>query len=125
VGAVSYPLLVWFALLELRTFLAERDWRRGGAKDLTVVPYLTGGLLYTVAGMFNPVGMILVAVSAAAASFGGSSGMAWMTQILGTPLIPRIPSHPFTLQRSRAWIVVAVITAVVFIGVLGRGVLFH
>jgi hypothetical protein len=125
VGAMSYPLLVWFALLELRTFLGERDWKQGGAKDLTIVPYITGGLLYTVAGMFNPVGMILVAVSAAAASFGGSSGMAWMTQCLGTSLVPRIPSQPLTLQRSRTWIIAAVITAVIFIGVLGRGVHFH
>ena len=40
-GVVSYPLLVWFALLELRPFLEEQDWRRGGAKDLTIVPYVT------------------------------------------------------------------------------------
>jgi hypothetical protein len=125
VGAVSYPLLVWLSLLELRTFLGEHDWRRGGAKDLTLVPYITGGILYTVAGMFNPVGMILVGVSAAAASFGGSSGMAWMTQCLGTSLVPRIASQPLTLLRSRTWIIAAVITAAVFVGVLGRGVRFH
>ena len=125
VGAVSYTLLVWLSLLELRNFLGERDWRRGGAKDLTIVPYITGGILYTVAGMFNPVGMILVGVSAAAASFGGSSGMAWMTQCLGTNLVPRIPSQPLTLQRSRALIIAAFITAAVFIGVLGRGVRFR
>lgn len=125
VGAVSYTLVVWLSLLELRTFLGERDWRRGGAKDLTIVPYITGGLLYTVAGMFNPVGLILVAVSAAASSFGGSSGMAWMTQCVGTKLVPRISGHPFTLPRSRVWLLAAFITAAVFIAVLGRGVRFH
>jgi hypothetical protein len=124
VGGVSYTLLVWHSLLELRPFLGDRDWRHGGAKDLTIVPYLTGGTLYTVAGLFNPVGMILVGISAAASSFGGSSGMAWMTQCLGTKLVPKIPSEPFTLPRSRAWIIVAAITAAIFIGVLGRGVRF-
>jgi len=52
-GAVSYVLVVWLALLELRPFLAESDWRRGGAKDLTIVPYITGGILYTAAPEFS------------------------------------------------------------------------
>jgi hypothetical protein len=123
-GVVSYVLLMWLALRELRPFLGEGDWRRGGAKDLTLVPYLTGGVLYTVAGMFNPVGMILVAVSAAAASFGGTSGMAWMTQYLGGKLAPKIGGEPVELKRSLGWIVVAVILAAVFVGVLGPGVRF-
>lgn len=123
-GAVSYALLVWLALRELRPFLGERDWRRGGAKDLTIVPYITGGLLYTVAGMFNPAGMILVGISAMAASFGGTSGMAWMTQCLLSKLAPKIASQPLTLQRSPVWITAAFITAAIFVGVLGRGVRF-
>jgi len=121
-GAASYVFVVWLALIELRTFLGEPDWRRGGAKDLTIVPYITGGVLYTVAGMFNPVGLILVGLSAAAASFGGTSGMAWMTQYLGSKFVPRIPGQPVVLQRSRGWIVVAFITAIIFVGVIGRGV---
>jgi hypothetical protein len=121
-GAVSYVCVVWFALLELRSFLGEADWRRGGAKDLTIVPYITGGVFYTVAGMFNPVGWILVGLSAAAASFGGTSGLAWMTQNLGGKFVPRIPSQPVVLERSLGWIVAALITATIFVGVIGRGV---
>jgi hypothetical protein len=123
-GAVSYALLVWLSLLELRRFLGENDYRRGAAKDLTIVPYIAGGVLYTVAGMFNPVGMVLVGLSAAAASFGGTSGMAWMTQYLGTRLIPRISSQSLALARSWVWIIAALITGAIFIGVLGRGVRF-
>ena len=125
VGAASYMLVVWLSLIELRAFLGERDWRRGGAKDLTIVPYLTGGVLYTVAGMLNPVGMILVGISAMASSFGGSSGMAWMTQCLGSKWVPRIASQPLTLPRSWSWIIAALVTATIFVGVLGRGVEFH
>jgi hypothetical protein len=123
-GVVSYLLVVWLALQELRPFLSERDWRRGGAKDLTIIPYITGGGLSTAAGILNPVSWILVPLSAVAASFGGTSGMAWMTQCLGTRFAPRIPTQPFTLQRSRAWIVAALIVAALFIGVLGPGVRF-
>ncbi len=123
-GAVSYPLAVWLALLELRSFLGERDWRRGGAKDLTIVPYLTGGIFHTVAGMFNPVGMILVGLSAAAASFGGTSGMAWMTQCLGTKFAPKIATQPLTVQRSRGWIIAAFIIATIFVGAVAPGIHF-
>jgi hypothetical protein len=121
-GAVSYLLAVWVALLELRRFLAEPDWKRGGARDLTVVPYITGGFLSTVAGMFNPVSWILIPLSAAAASFGGTSGLAWMTQCLGSKFAPRIADQPVALERSRGWIVAAFITAALFVGVIGRGV---
>jgi len=74
--------------------------------------------------MFNPVGMILVGLSAAAASFGGTSGMAWMTQCLGSELAPKISSQALTLQRGGGWIIAAVLTAAVFVGVLGSGVRF-
>ena len=123
-GVVSYVLLVWLALLELRPFLGERDWKRGGAKDLTIVPSVTGGILYTVAGMFNPVGMILVGISAAASSFGGTSGLAWMTQCLGSKFVPKVTSQPLTLQRSRGWIIAAFITAAIFVEALGHGIRF-
>jgi len=123
-GAGTYVLVIRLAVLELRPFLAEADWRRGGAKDLTIVPYITGGILYTAAGIFNPVGMVLVGLSAAAASFGGTSGMAWMTQYLGSRFVPKIASSRFILQRSRGWLIAAFVTASIFIGLLGRGVRF-
>jgi hypothetical protein len=123
-GAATYVLVIWLALLELRPFLAEPDWRRGGAKDLTIVPYIAGGILYTVAGIFNPVGMMLVGLSAAAASFGGTSGMAWMTQCLASKFVPKRATLCFNLPRSQGWLLAAFITASIFIGLLGRGVRF-
>ena len=52
------------------------------SKRLTVPAYLAGGLLYCLAGLFNPVGPVLIAISAAAASFGGASGLLWLTRFL-------------------------------------------
>lgn len=122
-GFATYSLLVWFSLHELRSMLATRDLRRGGAKDLTIVPYLTGGILFTLAGLLNPVGMILVAISAAASSFGGASGLAWMTQYIrsrpGDAAMPGI-----SLPRSPAWIAAACVVAGLFIVVLGSGIWF-
>ena len=73
-GIGSYGLFMWVALLEMRPFLPQTGperWKR--AKKLSMVPYFADGILSCVAGLFNPVGMILVAISAAAASFGGAS----------------------------------------------------
>jgi hypothetical protein len=123
-GTASYLLALWLALRELRPFLAESDYKRGGAKDLTLVPYITGSTLYTLAGILNPVGMLLVGLSAAAASFGGTSGMAWMTQWLGSRFVPKEESPAFILQRSRGWLIAAFLTASLFIGLLGRGIRF-
>jgi hypothetical protein len=90
---------------------------------LTVVPYVAGGLLSCVAGLFNPVGMVLVAVSAAAATFGGTSGLAWMAQLMkAIPFPSAPPTPPEVIPRSWRWIAVALVFAVVFISVLGPGV---
>jgi hypothetical protein len=124
-GMAAYMCVVWMGLLELRPFLGKQDYRRGAVKDLTVIPYLTGGILYVVAGMFNPVGMVLVGLSAAAASFGGASGLAWMTQYLSPKLVPANPSQPLTVERSLGWVFAAVIITAIFVGVLGRGVRFQ
>jgi hypothetical protein len=66
----------------------------------------------------------LVGLSAAAASFGGTSGMAWMTQWLGTRLVPKTTGRPLALARNWTWIIAGLITAAIFVGVLGRGVRF-
>ncbi len=122
IGAVAYWFAVWFALLELRPFLGPAgEMRLRQARRLTQIPYFTGGILSCVAGLFNPVGMVLVAISAAAASFGGTSGLAWMGLLLRGP---RVRSTEFQMQgiaRSWGWIVLAAILAVFFIAVLGPG----
>ena len=125
-GVGSYLLFVWIALLEMRPFLGQNEPERlQRAKKLTLVPYFTGGILSCVAGLFNPVGMILVAISAAAASFGGTSGLAWMSQMLRGNRLPRTAFEMPPLSRSRGWMIAAGILGVLFIAVLGPGLKFH
>jgi len=125
-GVSSYGLFMWIALLEMRPFLPKAGlerWKR--ARKLSLVPYFTDGILSCIAGLFNPVGMILVAISAAAASFGGASGLCWMWNWLKGPRIPAGSFEMPTLTRSPGWIVAASILAVVFVTVLGPGLKFH
>jgi hypothetical protein len=88
---------------------------------LTRFPYLIGGITFVVASLPNPGGLKLILVSAAAASFGGTSLLAWYPFSRSTP-----PSQaaPLPVTKSPRWIVAAVITLIIFVGVLGPGLRF-
>jgi hypothetical protein len=123
VGAISYYLFVFVSALELRQFIGDREGRWRRAKRLTLVPYFTGGILVCIAGFFNPVGMILVAISAAAATFGGTSGLVWMPQLLRR--WPEGRAEALVVRRSYGWIAAGVVAAIILVAVLGPGIRFH
>jgi hypothetical protein len=123
-GTVTYFLLfVPLCLRELRPHIGnDAEIRVSRARQLTVVPYLTGGVLSCAAGALNPVGPLLILVSAAAASFGGHSGLAWMWTLLHGPRIPSSELQMPEIERSQGWMVAAAVLAIVFIAGLGPGV---
>jgi hypothetical protein len=126
-GAVTYFLLfVPLCLRELRPFLGrDAKTRVRRARQLTLVPYLTSGILSCAAGALNPVGPLLILISAAAASFGGHSGLAWMSNLLYGPGIPSSELQMPEIERSGGWVLAALILAIGFIAGLGPGVKFH
>jgi hypothetical protein len=124
-GGTAYWGVVVLSLRELAPFLGRGagQWRR--AHPLTVIPYLAGGILYVAAGILNPVGWLLVLISAAAASFGGAAALAWMAQLLRNET--RFPPHegeapPF--PRSVPWLAAGLVVALPFVFVLGPGIRF-
>ena len=126
-GTFTYFLLfVPLCLRELRPFLGKDPVVRvQRARQFTLRPYLTTGILACIAGALNPVGPLLILISAAAASFGGKSGLAWMWMLLRGTRIPNSELQMPEIQRSWGWMAVAIILAIVFIAVLGPGVKFH
>jgi hypothetical protein len=126
-GAATYLLAGRISLLELRPLIgSNKEQRYQRAVQLSVIPYLAGGILMCIAGSLNPKGAILILISAAASTFGGTSGLMWTTQMLkGGTLIPYgPPAEPIPIQRSWPLIVAACAIAIAFIGVLGRSVHF-
>jgi hypothetical protein len=103
----------------LRALVGSDGTSVSRGRQLTIPAYFAGGLLYCVSGLFNPVGPILIAISAAAASFGGASGLVWLSALLrhfdG-------PAEAADLDRSRAWVAVGVVASLLFILVLGPSV---
>jgi hypothetical protein len=126
VGAAAYMLVAWFGLLELRPLIgSNKSLRYSRAKKLARIPYFAGGILACIAGSLNPQGLMLIVLSAAAATFGGTSGLLWMTEWLrGSSIPPGPESEPLPIRRSWPAIVTACILAVAFVVVLGPGLRF-
>jgi hypothetical protein len=122
-GMALYLLVVRLAIRELRPFLpGERSAAERAARPLTFLPWVAGGILSCVAGALNPVGYLLVAISAAAASFGGTSGLAWMASLAGTRWAPLDPDAPgLALPRHRGWLAAGLLAGILFIVVMGPG----
>jgi hypothetical protein len=126
-GTVTYFFLfVPLCVRELRPFLGiDSEMRLRRARRLTLVPYLTGGILNCLAGALNPVSPLLILISAAAASFGGHSGLTWMWALLHGSRIPSSELQMPEVEPSPGWVIAAVVLALVFIAGLGPGVKFH
>lgn len=125
-GFAAYMLVARLSLLELRRLIgSDKDRRFERAVRLTKLPYFAGGILACIAGALNPAGLILVALSAAASTFGGASGLLWMVNWLRNDRIPLgIYPVPTPIGRSWPWIGAAWALAIVYIFVLGPGVRF-
>lgn len=126
-GAVTYPLAAYLSLCELRPLIGtDKVERYRRALRLTAIPYFCGGILMCIAGALNPTGPMLILISAAASTFGGTSGLLWATNWLkrGEMISYGPPAEPLPLERSWTLTAAAAVAAVAFVVVLGRGIRF-
>jgi len=126
-GAGTYLLAARISLLELRPLIgSHKEQRYRRAVRLASIPYFAGGILMCMAGAFNPQGLILFLISAAASTFGGTSGLMWITQCLkhGTLIPYGPPAEPMPIPRSWPLILASCAIALAFIAVLGPSVRF-
>jgi hypothetical protein len=120
-GSALYFLTILAALRELNVMIGDDTRTRVRlAFRLSIVSYLAGCVGSTIGSFLNPISMLLVATSAAA-SFGGTSALAWMTQLLSTSLFPPRAGVPISIRRSWTWIAVAGVVLSLHILVLGSG----
>jgi hypothetical protein len=87
---------------------------------LSMLPYLSAVVLVTVSGLFNPIGIRLVFLSALPATAGAYSGLLWFRYYIPSTATPARGAE--ILSRNYAWISVAAILSLAFIIVLGRGI---
>jgi hypothetical protein len=120
-GGALYFLLARRSAQWLRSLVGSDELSMRRSKLLTVPAYAAGGALFCLSGMFNPVSPILVGISAAAASFGGASGLLWLTQFLRRG---ERSAEAAELDRSYSWIVAGCVISLIFVGILGPSVHF-
>ena len=124
-GGLAYFVIMLVAMRRLAPFVGDpKPGRHRRAVVLSIVPYLTGSALFIISGLFNPVGLMLVLVSAVAASLGGTCGFLFGPQFFLDPDFAPTSEEPIPIARSWGWIATAAIVAVVFVSVLGPGIRF-
>ena len=69
----------------------------------------------------NPIGLGLILRSGVAASFGLTWGLLIIPQIVASHITQR-SAKAIALQLQPVWVTVALVVAIVFVGVLGPGI---
>jgi hypothetical protein len=124
IGFLLYMWGVWFTLREMKTLIGSDPTERlRRAFKLTLFPYLAGATVSSLGAWFNPIGSFVIFTSAAAA-FGGSSALAWMSQMLQTKWFLETSDELAGIERNWVWIIVAILLALFHIFILGPGVEF-
>jgi hypothetical protein len=124
-GGLPYFVIMLSAMRRLAPFVGDSKLERyRRALTLSIVPYLTGSALFIISGLLNPAGVMLVLISAVAASVGGTCGFLWRPQFFLDPDFRLTGEEPIPIARSCAWIAVATVVGVVFVIVLGPGIRF-
>ena len=121
-GGALYFLLARQSAQWLRALVGGGEFSMRRSRRLTVPAYIAGGLLYCLSGWFNPVGPVLIAISAGASSFGGASGLLWLTMFLRRREHSAAPGA--ALDRSYVWIAAGCVVSLIFVAILGPSIRF-
>jgi hypothetical protein len=79
--------------------------------------------LFIASGLLNPIGIQLVWQSALPAAAAAHSGLLWLRYYIPKGTVSERPPDAF--GRNYAWIIAALALSLVFIFVLGRGIVLH
>jgi hypothetical protein len=121
-GFAFYWILTRHAFALLSRLIGGRGSDRFPiGRRLALVSYVSGAVLYCVAGALNPNGPRLLFISAAAASLGGTSGLWWGTNFLRGGRAASTES-PTRIPQDLRVVTAAAIAAILFVFVLGPGI---
>jgi len=123
VGMASYYGAVLLVSMGLVQYVGVSRDDRSRWRGVTLTPYVSALVLMGLAGLMNPIGIQLVWQSALPATAGANCGLLWMRYYIPEGTIPRRGDE--NIGRSYAWILPAVLSSLVFIFVLGRGIVLR
>jgi hypothetical protein len=124
IGLVTYLLCIWLSLSTMLPLIGVGDAVDvDRARRLSLHPYLLCCVASTMGAALNPLSPIFILTSAAA-NFGGTSGLAWMTQLYKTSWFKPSTRAGVNIGRSWPWIISAGLLLALHIAVLGPAVTF-
>lgn len=126
VGTGLYTFFVWLALMELGKMIGggEED-QISRAVKLGLISYGTAVFVVLGAGLFNPFGMLSLAVVAGLIGIvAGMSPLLWMMQWFRAKMFVKVPGKALTIQRQWHWILAATVVVLLYVVVLGRTLYF-
>lgn len=120
-GAGAYVSAVWMSAVELATAVEGDLVSSLEIPGLVFLAYVVGSTLLVAASAFNPIGPSLILLS------GVSSGFAAMAGLTAVPTLVenragRRALGAATISFSAGWVGAGLVVAIVFIGVIGRGI---
>jgi hypothetical protein len=118
-GAVTYYVAMLLVAAELKGFRRGDMPRR--IRGLAWTPYFTEAVVGTLGGLMNPAGLFYVIASGIPATMGANAGMLSLPWMVGRTDGDGVG----VIRRDWRWIGAAVVLAVLFIFVLGRGLTWH
>ena len=89
-------------------------------RRLSLLPYISAIVIVGLAGLLNPISKLLVWQSALPATAGAHSGLLWFRYYVPKKTAPR--DSPESIERSYRWICTGIVSALIYIIVLGHGV---
>ncbi|MGH8611965.1 MAG: hypothetical protein ACREYF_07955 [Gammaproteobacteria bacterium] len=117
-GGAGYALVIYLSLRKMDELIGGEGIQRvGQAQKLALTSYLTGSLMSVLIGLLNPHGLIIVLISAAASSLGGTSGLAWMMQLLDREKSSL--AAPLPLERNWSWVIAGFVVTILYALILG------
>ncbi len=127
VGVATYVLSVRISAKALRGMVLDGSVPATDVNGMATLPYWVGGALLVLGSVPNPVSPMLILTSGAASGFGAMAGLLFVPGLVGTPAStsaspPTSASPAAALGLSRGWIATALLTAAIFIFVVGRGI---
>jgi len=122
-GVLLYIVSVRWAARSLLMFVEKGAVAVGDLQRLIVPAYVAGGVLLTVASVFNPISPSLILLSGVGASFGLNCGLLMIPDIVAGKA-GNSPPGTRSIPLSPVWLVLALVVAVAFVAVLGPGIRF-
>jgi hypothetical protein len=124
IGIISYLTAIFISLKELLHFISsDVPQRDKEALRLSLIPYLAGSIGSTIGAIFNPTSFLFVLTSAAS-TFGGTSALAWMTQLYSTKWFSKLENTPIKISRNWFWIFLSILFLLIHVFIIGPGITF-